>query len=82
MKHLTKEELMEENYYTSEDKYWMKGGNTGTLPDRISPSKVNVLNHNELFVFEAISKCFWKVLIAIIQWPICSMPVEFAYELT
>lgn len=40
MKHLTKEELMEENYYTSEDKYWMKGGNTGTLPDRISPSKV------------------------------------------
>ena len=30
MKHLTKEELMEENYYTSEDKYWMKGGITGT----------------------------------------------------
>jgi len=42
---------MEENFYTEEEKYWMKGGNTGTLPDHITPSKVNVLGENEIFVF-------------------------------
>lgn len=25
-----------ENFYTEEEKYWLTGGNTGTLPDRIA----------------------------------------------
>ena len=29
----------------------MTGGNTGTLPDRITPSMINVLEPNEIFVF-------------------------------
>ena len=29
----------------------MTGGNTGSLPDRITPSKINVLDENEIFVF-------------------------------
>ena len=40
-----------ENFYTEEEKYWLTGGNTGTLPDRITPSKINVLKQNEIFVF-------------------------------
>ena len=31
------------NNYTEEEKYWLTGGNTGTLPDRITPSMINVL---------------------------------------
>ena len=27
------------NNYTEEEKYWLTGGNTGTLPDRITPSQ-------------------------------------------
>ena len=42
---------MEKNFYTEEEKYWCTGGNTGTLPDRITPSAVNVLEPNEVFVF-------------------------------
>lgn len=42
---------MEENIYTPEEKYWSLGGNTGTLPDRITPSQVNVLADGEIFVF-------------------------------
>lgn len=42
---------MEKNFYTEEEKYWCTGGNTGTLPDRITPSAVNVLESNEVFVF-------------------------------
>ena len=42
---------MEENIYTPEEKYWSLGGNTGTLPDRITPSQINVLADNEIFVF-------------------------------
>lgn len=42
---------MEQNYYTEEEKYWMTGGNTGCLPDRITPSRINVLETNEIFVF-------------------------------
>ena len=40
------------NCYTEEELYWMTGGNTGTLPVRITPSKINVLGENEIFVFE------------------------------
>ena len=39
------------NLYTEEEQYWMTGGNTGTLPDRITPSIINVLESNEIFVF-------------------------------
>lgn len=39
------------NFYTEEEKYWMTGGNTGTLPNRITPSKINELDENEIFVF-------------------------------
>ena len=42
---------MEQNYYTEAEKYWMTGGNTGCLPDRITPSRINVLETNEIFVF-------------------------------
>ena len=42
---------MEENIYTLEEKYWCTGGNTGTLPDHITPSQVNVLKDGEIFVF-------------------------------
>ena len=40
-----------ENVYTEEERYWMTGGNTGALPDRITPSRINVLEENEIFVF-------------------------------
>ena len=40
-----------ENFYTEEEKYWLTGGNTETLPDSITPSKTNVLKQNEIFVF-------------------------------
>lgn len=39
------------NHYTEEELYWLTGGNTGTLPTRITPSIINVLASNELFVF-------------------------------
>lgn len=42
---------MENNYYTEEEQYWCTGGRTGTLPDRITPSVINVLATNEIFVF-------------------------------
>ena len=42
---------MEKKHYTEEEKYWMLGGNTGTLPTRITPSLINELEPNEVFVF-------------------------------
>lgn len=42
---------MEKNRYTEEEQYWKTGGNTGTLPDRITPSMINMLEPNEVFVF-------------------------------
>lgn len=39
------------NYYTEEESYWCTGGNTGLLPSRVTPSAVNVLADNEIFVF-------------------------------
>ncbi len=42
---------MGENIYTEEELYWSRGGNTGTLPDRITPSQINVLADGEIFVF-------------------------------
>ena len=42
---------MENNYYTNEELYWMTGGNTGTLPCRVTPSKINILLKNEVLVF-------------------------------
>ncbi len=39
------------NIYTEEEMYWLTGGNTGTLPDRITPSQIYSLAPNEIFVF-------------------------------
>lgn len=39
------------NIYTDEERYWMTGGNTGTLPTRIIPSVIYSLVPNEIFVF-------------------------------
>lgn len=39
------------NIYTDEERYWMTGGNTGTLPTRIIPSVIYSLAPNEIFVF-------------------------------
>lgn len=42
---------MLQNHYTEEEQHWRTGGNTGLLPSRITPSAVNVLAPNEIFVF-------------------------------
>ncbi len=42
---------MDKNNYTEEKKYWMIGGNTSTQPDFITPSMINVLEPNDVFVF-------------------------------
>lgn len=42
---------MELNIYTPEEEYWCRGGNTGTLPERITPSQINALEEGEIFVF-------------------------------
>ena len=51
------------NYYTPEEQYWMTGGNTGELPVRITPSKINILGENEIFVFESQKVAFLKSLL-------------------
>lgn len=43
--------IIMQNRYTDEEMYWMKGGNTGTLPTRITPSLINELEPGEIFVF-------------------------------
>lgn len=42
---------MTQNIYTVEEQHWCRGGNTGMLPTRITPSQVNVLESGEIFVF-------------------------------
>lgn len=42
---------MAQNIYTEEELHWIRGGNTGMLPERITPSQVNVLADGEIFVF-------------------------------
>ncbi len=42
---------MVKNVYTEEELHWCRRGNTGMLPDRITPSQVNVLADGEIFVF-------------------------------
>lgn len=39
------------NVYTEEERYWMTGGNTGMLPQNVSPSEIHVLEADEVFVF-------------------------------
>lgn len=43
--------LVEKNFYTDEDRYWACGGNTGTLATHVTPTRINGLKHNEIFVF-------------------------------
>ena len=45
-----------ENSYTEEELHWCEGGSTGLLPNRITPSGVNVLNPGEVFVFGSNSE--------------------------
>lgn len=44
-------ELIEKNEYTEEEKYWSTRGRTGTLPSHITPSRINSLLDDEIFVF-------------------------------
>ena len=39
------------NIYTDEERYWLTGGSTGTLPTRVTPSQIYTLDANEIFVF-------------------------------
>lgn len=39
------------NIYTDEERYWITGANTGTLPIRIIPSVIYSLAPDEIFVF-------------------------------
>lgn len=42
---------MKQNYYSEEDKSWMADGRLGERSDRITPTMINVLGENEIFVF-------------------------------
>jgi len=39
------------NTYTEEELYWKRGGNTGMLPTRITPSRIDELDDGYIFVF-------------------------------
>lgn len=39
------------NIYTKEELDWLNTDNMGTLPTRLTPSEINVLSQNEVFVF-------------------------------
>lgn len=43
--------MKKDNIYTDEERYWMTGGNDGSLPTRIIPSEIYSLETNEVFVF-------------------------------
>ena len=43
--------MKKENIYTDEERYWMTGGNDGSLPTRIIPSEIYSLAPNEVFFF-------------------------------
>lgn len=43
--------LLDNNFYTDEEDYWTTGGNTGTLPNRVTPSIIKSLMSDEIFVF-------------------------------
>ena len=48
--------LIDRNIYTDEEKDWATGGNSGDLPTRITPSMINSLMSNEIFVFGSNEK--------------------------
>lgn len=39
------------NVYTKEERYWLTGGEDGTLPTRVTPSVIYTLAPDEIFVF-------------------------------
>lgn len=43
--------LISKNIYTDEEEYWATGGNTGILPNRVTPSIIKTLYDDEIFVF-------------------------------
>lgn len=49
-------QFYDENVYSPEDEYWGLGGNTGSLPDRVTPSEVRELREGEIFVFGSNAK--------------------------
>ena len=44
-------EVVSVNHYTDEEAYWLRGGNTGTLPGRVTPSRIIDLAPGDVFVF-------------------------------
>ena len=40
-----------QNRYSEEETYWQTGDNSDHLPNRITPSRIEVLEKNEVFVF-------------------------------
>ena len=46
--------MKKDNIYTDEERYWMTGGNDGSLPTRIIPSEIYSLAPNEVFVFGSL----------------------------
>lgn len=58
------------NIYTDEERYWMTGGRTGTLPTRIIPSVIyslapsngkNMMQKRSLELYLLTKCCFTKV---------------------
>ena len=39
------------NKLTEEEQYWMTGGTNGFHPERVTPSEIDTLEQNEIFVF-------------------------------
>lgn len=46
-----KVDIIKDNVYTDEELHWTEGGNTGMLPTRITPSEINYLRKDQIFVF-------------------------------
>ena len=42
--------------FRNKEEHWRHGGTTGTLPERITPSQINVLADGEIFVFGSNSQ--------------------------
>lgn len=49
-------QLVEKNEYTEEEDYWACGGCTGTLHQRVTPSRINYMKEGQVFVFGSNKK--------------------------
>ena len=59
--------LIDNNVYTEEE-YWCTGGNTGKLPTRITPSRINSLLDDEIFVFGSNMQEYMQVVQLVLLW--------------